>query len=44
MKSLLLPKKKLNIAGDEIQIAGKKKMEVAAQQDLTLKGSGVALN
>ena len=37
-------KKKLNIAGDEIQIAGKKKMEVAAQQDLTLKGSGVALN
>ena len=37
-------KKQINVTGDEIQIAGKKKMEVTAQQDLTLKGSGVALN
>lgn len=37
-------KKKINVNGDEIQIVGKKKMEVTAQQDLTLKGSGVALN
>jgi phage baseplate assembly protein gpV len=37
-------KKKLNVSGDETQIIGKKKMEVTASQDLTLKGSGVALN
>lgn len=40
----LTAKKKLNLSAEELQIAGKKKMDITASQDLSLKGSGIALN
>ncbi len=40
----LTTKKKLNLSAEELQIEGKKKMDITASQDLSLKGSGIALN
>lgn len=37
-------KKQFNVKADEVQITGKKKMDIKADQDITLKGSGIALN
>lgn len=37
-------KKQINFSGDEIQISAKKNLAVNADQDITIKGSGIALN
>lgn len=37
-------KKAMSLTGDEIAVAAKKKMDVTADQDITIKGSGIALN
>lgn len=37
-------KKKMSLSAEEIEIAAKKKMDITASQDITVKGSGIALN
>lgn len=37
-------KKQMNVSGDEIQVKAKKTLSITADQDITLKGSGIALN
>ncbi|QQO09010.1 phage baseplate assembly protein V [Breznakiella homolactica] len=37
-------KKQLNLTGEEFQIAAKKAMDITSDQDITVKGSGIALN
>lgn len=37
-------KKAMSLTGEEIAVAAKKKLDITADQDITIKGSGIALN
>ncbi len=37
-------KKHINMSGEEIQVSAKKAMDIVSDKDMTIKGSGIALN
>ncbi len=40
----IISEKQLNLSGEEVQVSAKKVMDINADKDMTLKGSGIALN
>lgn len=36
--------KQINLSGEEVQVSAKKAMDIKADKDITIKGSGIALN
>jgi uncharacterized protein involved in type VI secretion and phage assembly len=36
--------KQINLSGEEVQVSAKKTMDITADKDMTIKGSGIALN
>ncbi len=40
----MIGEKQINLSGEEVQVAAKKTMDITADSDMTVKGSGIALN